>query len=107
MNSLRSVERAIRSEIIRQAEVLDAGETGITQETRRFHETTGDTTPGREKSDAEDYRYFSGTGILDSIAADPKCGQELPGPCCQRLRACALGGCRRSGGLSDSTCSPW
>ena len=28
------------------------------QETRHFHEDTGSTSPGREKSDAEDYRYF-------------------------------------------------
>ena len=28
------------------------------QETRHFHEDTGATTSGREKSDAEDYRYF-------------------------------------------------
>jgi aspartyl-tRNA(Asn)/glutamyl-tRNA(Gln) amidotransferase subunit B len=28
------------------------------QETRHFHEDTGTTSPGREKSEAEDYRYF-------------------------------------------------
>ncbi len=28
------------------------------QETRHWHEDTGTTTPGRVKSDAEDYRYF-------------------------------------------------
>jgi aspartyl-tRNA(Asn)/glutamyl-tRNA(Gln) amidotransferase subunit B len=37
--------------------VLDAGHK-ITQETRHWHEDTGVTTAGREKSDAEDYRYF-------------------------------------------------
>jgi aspartyl-tRNA(Asn)/glutamyl-tRNA(Gln) amidotransferase subunit B len=57
VNSLRSVERAVRSEIIRQAGVLEAGGT-ITQETRHFHETTGDTTSGRSKETATDYRYF-------------------------------------------------
>ncbi|MBQ1075337.1 Asp-tRNA(Asn)/Glu-tRNA(Gln) amidotransferase subunit GatB [Micromonospora sp. C31] len=57
VNSLRSVERAVRSEIIRQASVLDAGGR-ITQETRHFHEDTGDTTPGRSKETATDYRYF-------------------------------------------------
>ena len=30
----------------------------VVQETRHLHEDTGITTPGREKSDAEDYRYF-------------------------------------------------
>lgn len=57
VNSLRSVERAIRYEMTRQAAVLDAGGS-VTQETRHWHEDTGVTTSGREKSDAEDYRYF-------------------------------------------------
>lgn len=57
VNSLRSVERAVRYEITRQAAILDRGDT-ITQETRHWHEDTGVTTSGREKSDADDYRYF-------------------------------------------------
>ena len=57
VNSLRSVERAVRSEIIRQAGRLDQGER-IVQETRHFSETTGDTRPGRSKEEATDYRYF-------------------------------------------------
>ncbi|GGM19493.1 Asp-tRNA(Asn)/Glu-tRNA(Gln) amidotransferase subunit GatB [Dactylosporangium sucinum] len=57
VNSLRSVERAVRSEVIRQAGVLEAGGT-ITQETRHFHEDTGETTSGRSKETATDYRYF-------------------------------------------------
>ncbi|WP_308464937.1 Asp-tRNA(Asn)/Glu-tRNA(Gln) amidotransferase subunit GatB [Rathayibacter soli] len=57
VNSLRSVERAVRYEIQRQAAVLDAGGT-ITQETRHWHEDTGTTSAGRPKSDADDYRYF-------------------------------------------------
>ena len=57
VNSLRSVERAVRYEICRHAAILDGGGS-ITQETRHWHEDTGVTTSGREKSDAEDYRYF-------------------------------------------------
>ncbi|HEX6150492.1 Asp-tRNA(Asn)/Glu-tRNA(Gln) amidotransferase subunit GatB [Nocardioides sp.] len=57
VNSLRSVERAARYEIQRHAAILDAGGT-IRQETRHWHEDTGITTSGRDKSDAEDYRYF-------------------------------------------------
>jgi aspartyl-tRNA(Asn)/glutamyl-tRNA(Gln) amidotransferase subunit B len=57
VNSLRSVERAVRSEVERQAGVLDAGGR-IVQETRHFHEETGATTPGRSKEEAQDYRYF-------------------------------------------------
>nr|WP_206063448.1 Asp-tRNA(Asn)/Glu-tRNA(Gln) amidotransferase subunit GatB [Nocardioides sp. HDW12B] len=57
VNSFRSVERAARYEISRHAGILDAGGS-VVQETRHFHEDTGSTSPGREKSDAEDYRYF-------------------------------------------------
>jgi aspartyl-tRNA(Asn)/glutamyl-tRNA(Gln) amidotransferase subunit B len=57
VNSLRSVERAVRFEIERQAAVLDSGGR-VVQETRHFHEDTGTTTPGRSKEEAQDYRYF-------------------------------------------------
>jgi aspartyl-tRNA(Asn)/glutamyl-tRNA(Gln) amidotransferase subunit B len=57
VNSLRSVERAVRFEIERQAAVLDSGGRVI-QETRHLHEDTGTTTPGRSKEEAQDYRYF-------------------------------------------------
>ncbi len=57
VNSLRSVERAVRFEIERQAAVLDAGGR-VVQETRHFQEDSGTTTPGRSKEEAQDYRYF-------------------------------------------------
>jgi aspartyl-tRNA(Asn)/glutamyl-tRNA(Gln) amidotransferase subunit B len=57
VNSLRSVERALRYEITRQAAVLASGGRVI-QETRHWHEDSGVTTAGRSKETAEDYRYF-------------------------------------------------
>jgi aspartyl-tRNA(Asn)/glutamyl-tRNA(Gln) amidotransferase subunit B len=63
VNSLRSVERAVRYEIQRQAAILAKGGT-ITQETRHWHEDTGTTSPGRPKSDADDYRYFPEPDLL-------------------------------------------
>ncbi|MBC2874577.1 MULTISPECIES: Asp-tRNA(Asn)/Glu-tRNA(Gln) amidotransferase subunit GatB [Streptomyces] len=57
VNSLRSVERAVRYEVMRHAAVLSSGGT-IVQETRHFHEEDGSTTAGRIKEEAEDYRYF-------------------------------------------------
>ena len=57
VNSLRSVERAIRYELGRQADLLDRGGR-VVQETRHFHEDNGRTTPGRSKEEATDYRYF-------------------------------------------------
>ncbi len=63
VNSLRAIERAIHFEVVRQAELLDAGE-AVTQETRHWHEDTGSTTPGRSKEQAEDYRYFPEPDLL-------------------------------------------
>jgi aspartyl-tRNA(Asn)/glutamyl-tRNA(Gln) amidotransferase subunit B len=57
VNSLRSVERAVAYEIRRQAAVLAEGGR-VVQETRHWHEDTGETTSGRSKEEAEDYRYF-------------------------------------------------
>jgi aspartyl-tRNA(Asn)/glutamyl-tRNA(Gln) amidotransferase subunit B len=57
VNSLRSVERAVRFEMCRQAGVLDAGDE-VVQETRHFDESSGTTSAGRRKETAEDYRYF-------------------------------------------------
>ena len=56
VNSLRSVERAVTGEIIRQSSRLEQGER-IIQETRHFLEESGQTRPGRSKEQAEDYRY--------------------------------------------------
>ena len=56
VNSLKSVEIAVRYEMRRQGAVLESGGRVI-QETRHFHED-GFTSPGRTKETAEDYRYF-------------------------------------------------
>ncbi|MEO3808509.1 Asp-tRNA(Asn)/Glu-tRNA(Gln) amidotransferase subunit GatB [Sphaerisporangium sp. B11E5] len=75
VNSLRSVERAVRGEIERQAAILaDGGR--IVQETRHFHEDTGATTPGRSKEEAQDYRYFPEPDLLP-IAPAPEWVEEL------------------------------
>ncbi len=66
VNSFRSVERAIRYEIQRQAAILAAGGT-VQQETRHWHEDTGTTSPGRVKSDADDYRYFPEPDLLPVV----------------------------------------
>ncbi|WP_078323946.1 Asp-tRNA(Asn)/Glu-tRNA(Gln) amidotransferase subunit GatB [Mycobacteroides salmoniphilum] len=57
VNSLKSVEVAVRYEMRRQAAVLDAGQE-VVQETRHFLEQDGSTSAGRRKETAEDYRYF-------------------------------------------------
>src|SRR6185503_21126760 len=75
VNSLRSGERAVRSEMIRQAGLLDNGER-ILQETRHFSETTGDTRPGRSKEEATDYRYFPEPDLVP-VAPDPSWVERL------------------------------
>ncbi|MEY3736294.1 MAG: hypothetical protein RLZZ251_10 [Actinomycetota bacterium] len=75
VNSLRSVERAVRGEMIRHAELLDAGKKVI-QETRHFHEDTGLTTPGRSKEQAEDYRYFQEPDLVP-VAPDSAWIEEI------------------------------
>ncbi|MEX2276071.1 MAG: Asp-tRNA(Asn)/Glu-tRNA(Gln) amidotransferase subunit GatB [Actinomycetota bacterium] len=57
MNSVRSLERAIRFEIDRQNTLLDAGQS-IVQETRHWNEDEGTTHSMRSKEEAFDYRYF-------------------------------------------------
>jgi aspartyl-tRNA(Asn)/glutamyl-tRNA(Gln) amidotransferase subunit B len=75
VNSLRSVERAIRGEMIRHAELLDAGQK-VKQETRHFQEDTGLTRSGRSKEQAEDYRYFPEPDLVP-VAPDAAWIEEL------------------------------
>ncbi|MGV9767098.1 Asp-tRNA(Asn)/Glu-tRNA(Gln) amidotransferase subunit GatB [Micromonospora tulbaghiae] len=98
VNSLRSVERAVRSEMLRQASVLEAGGR-ITQETRHFHEDTGDTTPGRSKETATDYRYFPEPDLVP-LAPDTAWVAELKAalPELPRLRRKRI---QQEWGLSD------
>ena len=69
VNSLRSVERAVNGEFIRQANRLTSGER-IIQETRHFLEESGQTRPGRSKEQAEDYRYFPEPDLVPVIPDD-------------------------------------
>ncbi len=92
VNSLRSVELAVRSEIERQAGVLDAGGR-VVQETRHFHEENGSTTPGRSKEEAQDYRYFPEPDLVPVAPSAQWVGQlraalpELPAARRARLQA--------------------
>jgi aspartyl-tRNA(Asn)/glutamyl-tRNA(Gln) amidotransferase subunit B len=69
VNSLKSVEIAVRYEMRRQGAILTDGGR-ITQETRHFHED-GYTSAGRTKEAAEDYRYFPEPD-LEPVAPSPE-----------------------------------
>ncbi|MDA1317382.1 MAG: Asp-tRNA(Asn)/Glu-tRNA(Gln) amidotransferase subunit GatB [bacterium] len=57
INSFNFAKKAIEYEMIRQAAILDKGETP-TQETRGYNEDKKITYSQRSKEDAKDYRYF-------------------------------------------------
>lgn len=63
LNSFRFVERAIRYEIARQAEIRESNGT-ILQETRLYDEDSGETRAMRGKEEANDYRYFPDPDLL-------------------------------------------
>ncbi|MGB3696652.1 MAG: Asp-tRNA(Asn)/Glu-tRNA(Gln) amidotransferase subunit GatB [Gordonia sp. (in: high G+C Gram-positive bacteria)] len=75
VNSLKSVEAAVRFEMQRQGALLSAGGEVI-QETRHFHEADGTTSAGRRKETAEDYRYFPEPD-LPPVIADPAWVESL------------------------------
>jgi aspartyl-tRNA(Asn)/glutamyl-tRNA(Gln) amidotransferase subunit B len=75
MNSFKSVQKALESEIKRQTEMLESGER-IVQETRLFDDTTGTTTPMRSKEEAHDYRYFPEPDLVP-IEPDKKWVDEI------------------------------
>jgi len=64
----------------------------VVQETRHWHEDTGVTTSGREKSDADDYRYFPEPDLVP-IAPDASWVDQLrstmPEPPAQRQKRLA------------------
>jgi aspartyl-tRNA(Asn)/glutamyl-tRNA(Gln) amidotransferase subunit B len=76
VNSLKSVEVAVRYEMRRQAAILADGGS-IHQETRHFHED-GHTSPGRTKETAEDYRYFPEPD-LEPVAPSAELVERLRG----------------------------
>ena len=67
INSLKSVEQAVRYEMMRQAAAIENGEE-IIQETRHYQELDGSTRKGRPKESAEDYRYFNDPDLPPVLA---------------------------------------
>jgi len=94
MNSFRAVHDAIAFEEIRQAALLDAGET-IIQETRGWVDERSETVSQRTKEHANDYRYFPEPDLpplklsTDFIERVRKQLPELPGV--RKTRFMALG----------------
>ncbi len=76
MNSFRSLERAIASEIDRQIGVLEDGG-AVIQETRHWDEEVGATKGMRTKEGSSDYRYFTEPDLVPL---------EMPASTVERIR---------------------
>ena len=57
MNSITNIAKAMEYEFERQTELIESGGS-VVQETLRYDDATGTTSPMRSKEDAHDYRYF-------------------------------------------------
>jgi aspartyl-tRNA(Asn)/glutamyl-tRNA(Gln) amidotransferase subunit B len=83
LNSFKFMQTALQYEITRQMEVLESGGK-VTQETRLFDTTSGETRTMRDKENADDYRYFPDPDLppliltQERIAAIKKSLPELP-----------------------------
>ena len=69
MNSFRNVQKAIDYEIIRQIDLIEAGET-IEQQTRTYDAAKNKTIGLRTKEDAHDYRYFPEPDLVPVIVPE-------------------------------------
>ncbi len=84
MNSFANIEAAIDAEIVRQADLLDAGEP-VVQATMAYDPATGRTRVLRLKENADDYRYFPDPDLIPLRIREQQVEQvratlpELPG----------------------------
>lgn len=69
INSISAAQRAIEAEARRHIEVIEDGEQ-IVQETRRWDDVKGQTTPMRDKEEAHDYRYFPDPDLVPIYLSD-------------------------------------
>lgn len=69
MNSFKGIHDGLVAEILRQAELLDAGEK-VLQETRHYDAMTKRTHALRSKETADDYRYFPEPDLLPVVLTE-------------------------------------
>ncbi len=66
VNSIRFIGQAVEAEARRQIDIIEDGGT-ISQETRLFDPTRGETRSMRSKEEAHDYRYFPDPDLLPLV----------------------------------------
>lgn len=69
INSFRYMEKAVKYEMIRQADLLEKGEK-VAQENRGWDEDLAKTVSQRDKEDAHDYRYFPEPDLPPMVFTD-------------------------------------
>ena len=69
LNSFTSIEHAIKGEMERQIDLIEAGKS-VTQETRRWDDNKGESYAMRSKEDAQDYRYFPDPDLIPIDISD-------------------------------------
>ncbi|MCR5655284.1 MAG: Asp-tRNA(Asn)/Glu-tRNA(Gln) amidotransferase subunit GatB [Lachnospiraceae bacterium] len=69
LNSFRAITHAIEGERERQIALIEDG-IGVTQETRRWDDTKGESYAMRSKEDAQDYRYFPDPDLVPIVVSD-------------------------------------
>lgn len=95
LNSFRSVEEAIKYEVIRHIELIEKGEK-VVQETRGWDENKMETFSQRKKENAHDYRYFPDPDLpklyLSELFNNEELKKEIPEmPASRRARMIAAG----------------
>ena len=69
LNSFKAIRRCIENEVNRQKEIIENGEK-VVQETRRWDDEKGVSSPMRSKEDAQDYRYFPDPDLVPIMVSD-------------------------------------
>ena len=69
LNSFKAIRRCIENEVKRQQSIIESGEK-VVQETRRWDDEKGVSSPMRSKEDAQDYRYFPDPDLVPIVVSD-------------------------------------
>ncbi|MBO4862783.1 MAG: Asp-tRNA(Asn)/Glu-tRNA(Gln) amidotransferase subunit GatB [Eubacterium sp.] len=69
LNSFKAIRRCIEGEVKRQKDIIEGGGK-VVQETRRWDDDKGTSSPMRSKEDAQDYRYFPDPDLVPIMVSD-------------------------------------